>query len=131
MAYPYGLGGSLLPQPNLPQNATLIGGSSKSGNEPNPIGDAKSQVFTDLYKQVLQAISQAPLPSMLPTFDPTALYDAHTQTMSGYWDSLNQQQAQMRALLDPNQFYDQEQRLLNQAKAKPSNMAVYNYGFGT
>jgi hypothetical protein len=81
-----------------------------------------------LYGQLLTAVRQQPLPANLSQYSSESAYQRALQQMQAGYANLEAQQAQLRGMLDPSQWAEQEAALLAAANRVNPSRTVLLYG---
>lgn len=93
----------------------------------NPVAQVPS--IQGLYGQILQAIQGQPLPASTSPYGTSSLYRQGNADLNNANGALMRQQQEMRGLLDPSLFEEQERRMLNQLRYREPNRTVQLYGY--
>jgi hypothetical protein len=81
-----------------------------------------------LYGQLVNAVRQQPLPANLTQYSSEAAYRQALAQMQAGYANLEANQAQLRGMLDPSQWAEQEAALLAQAGRVNPSRTVLLYG---
>jgi hypothetical protein len=81
-----------------------------------------------LYGQLVNAVRQQPLPANLTPYNSTAQYQQALAQMQAGYANLEANQAQLRGMLDPSQWAEQEAALLAAAGRVNPSRTVLLYG---
>jgi hypothetical protein len=77
-----------------------------------------------LYGQLLNAVRNQPLPANTAQYSSESAYQNALQQMQAGYANLEANQAQLRGMLDPSQWAEQEAALLAAAQPKPSRTTL-------